>query len=42
MAAMFAQSIACARATIFLVPYRNVVVSVKLIEKVKEEEPGML
>jgi len=42
MAAIFVQSIACAWATIFLAPCRNVAVSEKLIEKAKEEEPGML
>ncbi len=40
--AIFALSIACASAMLFLVPRRDVVVSEELIEKAEEEESGML
>ena len=41
-AAIFALSIACASTMFFIVPRRNVVVSEGLMEKVEEEEGGML
>ena len=41
-AAIFVISILCASTMIFIVPRRTVVVSEDLIEKVEEEEQGML
>jgi MFS transporter, DHA1 family, multidrug resistance protein len=42
MAFIFALSLGCASAMIFLVPRRTVVVSEELMEKAEEEESGML